>query len=73
MRVTVNARTVEIPAGWVSYEQIAELAGHPGDTSLTMTWKYREGRAAVSGLLSPGDSVHVPEGAIFDASRTGSA
>lgn len=77
MTIGVNGVEHEIYADSVTYEQIAELAGKPGATHLTMTY---HGEAVIdgeryekNGSLITGESVKPVEGMHFCAVYTGNA
>lgn len=74
MEIMVNGSKFDVRVEYLSYEDVALLAGHPGDTGLTVVYT-RPPRTdyAVSGTLVPGRSIDIEERMVFDAVQTGAA
>lgn len=75
MQIIVNGRSVNVaPEDKITHAAIAGLAGHPGDKSLTVTYRWRgEGDMERSGILANGESVVLADGMVFNAINTGNA
>jgi hypothetical protein len=75
MRIVVNADEFDVKTEFISYEDVALLAGRPpGDASLTVVYTTPpvEGRGR-SGTLIPGRSIDIEPGMTFDAVNTSDA
>lgn len=71
VKINVNMVEHEVPAAsTISYEQVAELAGKPGATHLTMTY---HSRGNGGGSLIPGERTRLHDGTHFTAVFTGNA
>ena len=57
--------------GFLSYDDVALLAGAPGDQGLTITYSRPPlNNHGVSGTLRPGHSIDIEPKMVFDAVRT---
>ena len=41
MQITVNGTRIDVPRGDVTYEAVANMAGHPDSKSLSVTYHWR--------------------------------
>jgi hypothetical protein len=76
MQIVVNGIKVEVEGLALSHEGVVWLAARqkPTDGDLfTVTYRGRHGHGGYSGTLTPGQSVNLSEGMVFNAARTGNA
>lgn len=72
--ITVNGEPFGIKTEFVSYDDVALLAGRPGAKELTITyWCKGGGDRSRRGTLTPGRSIDVESGMHFTAVHTGAA
>ena len=70
--IYVNTRAVELDADKIGFERLVEIA-YPGPhgPDVTFTISYSRGpEGHESGSLTPGESVEIKNGMIFDVIRT---
>ena len=74
IEITVNGLPFGVVTAFVSYADIALLAGQPNAKELTVTYWVRAGRDRQrSGSLAPGQSIDLEHGMHFTAVHTGNA
>ena len=69
--IIVNGKKHQVCVHELWYADILELAGHPRDRHLSVTWSRRHNNEG--GCLSFGQSVEIKGGEVFNAMDTGSA
>lgn len=70
--IVINSRTVTVPAGALSYDDVSRLAYGGVRPGLTVVYSGAAG-ARAEGSLAQGDTVQVRECTIIDAVMTGNA
>lgn len=71
--IIVNASPKSVKKGKLSYEEIVELAfpGHPADPNVEYIVTYAKGPDdKKEGDLTPGDSINVKDGMVFNVRTT---
>jgi Multiubiquitin len=70
--IIVNAREKKVTSATVTYEQVVALAFDPvpSGENILITVTYRGAEGKQSGTLTPGQSVEVKNGTIFDVKAT---
>ncbi len=71
--IVVNGKQKQVTKGKISYDQVVALAFEPPPTgdNILITITYRRGHAnKPQGSLTPGESVEVVDGMIFDVTAT---
>jgi hypothetical protein len=72
-KIIVNARSKEVTGDEQSFEQIVALAFNPVPTgpNIVFTVTFRKGpRENPEGTLTPGETVEIKEGMVFDVTAT---
>jgi Multiubiquitin len=72
-KIIVNARSKEVTGDDQSFEQIVALAFNPVPTgpNIVFTVTFRKGpRENPEGTLTPGETVEIKDGMIFDVTAT---
>lgn len=70
MKVILNGEQITIASGVVTYEYLAARAGFDPKSILSITYR---GTGGLCGSLTPGESVMLGLGMIFNVVRTGGA
>lgn len=71
--IIVNGNKIVFPRRSISFEEVAELAGHTGGNP-SVTWRVKDKATLGDGIMEQGDTILLEYGiTIFNAVYTGNA
>ncbi len=73
MEIILNGRKQTVGQSDLSYDEIAKFAGHPLETSPTVTYRHAGPDGRDEGILAPGENVIVTAETVINCMDTGNA
>lgn len=67
--IVVNGNARRVPKEVLTYDEVVTLAGHPASDLATVTFRHAHADKP-EGILGPGESVRIKEGAVFNINVT---